>query len=169
MQEAGVSDDYPEVEQWGVEGPPMPDQRDPEAVAFDYIDAVAQGRIEDAWGLATERFRFRQARHWVWARRFQLHDEGWDVEDLVRELATEGPGHPVWAGLARVQRNGARRTGFPDRTGWSSVGAPEPIGPALEKVSFARTDAPEVPSLRLLLEFHQGRWAVGGLEMHPTG
>jgi hypothetical protein len=91
------------------------------------------------------------------------------VEQLVRELALDGPEHPVWPGLASVQRNGARRTAFPDRTGWVSCGPPELLGPDAEKVSFARADTPDLASLRLLLEFHDGRWAVGGLEMHPTG
>ena len=162
-----MSDDVPEVEEWGSGGPPVP--RDPEVVALDYVDALAHGRIEDAWALTTERFRFRQARHWVWARRFELHDEGRDVEQLVRELALDGPGHPAWSGLADVQRKGARRTGFPDRTGWVRCGPAELLGPDVEKVSFARADAPDLASLRLLLEFHDGRWAVGGLEMHPTG
>ena len=164
-----MSDEFPEVEEWGTGAPPEPEGRDAEAVALDYVDALAHGRIEEAWALATPRFRFRQARQWVWARRFELHDQGCDVEQLVRELASGGPEHPVWPGLASVQRSGARRTGFPDRTGWVSCGSPELLGPDLEKVSFARTDAPDVASLRLLLEFRDGRWAVGGLEMHPTG
>lgn len=162
-----MSDDLPEVEHWGAAGPP--EHGDPEVVALDYVDALAHGRIEDAWALASERFRFRQARHWVWARRFELHDEGRDVKQLVRELALDGPEHPVWPGLAEVQRKGARRTGFPDRTGWVSCGSPDLLGAGLEKLSFARAEAPDVASLRLLLEFRDGRWEVGGLEMHPTG
>lgn len=132
-------------------------------MALEYVDRLSRCEVEEAWALTHERFRLRLARHWAWARRFELYDRGWDLEQLIADLAVKGPEHELWEALAWVQRCAVQAHGLGGRDQWVSHGPPDLVGPDLEMVAFAPVDHPDEPRLALMLRLEGGGWKVAEL------
>ncbi len=136
-------------------------------------DVVIRHDLRAAWGGIDPDYRLALTQAVIF-----LNDEhpllaGEDRDDLVAQLSSEDPEHPLWPSFASLLVDEFLHDFAEiDLENWT-VARPRPISPGYELVLLVRegpeaTEAPEMGSRGVLMHLRGDRWLAAGLSERPA-
>jgi hypothetical protein len=98
-----------------------------------WLKLVYRDNLLAAWPLTTPELREILVRAWANANRSHPLLDGLDVEDVIKRLAEDPPGHPLWGVFAETQTREIREA-VGELTKLGTASRPRPFPPAYELV-----------------------------------